>query len=80
MTSILIKVVSYDKDINCCTAECNGVMVEFDPYVLCALPLSDEEYQKGQGAQIVGNTYIVSDYFTISDIICPKQNGMTLHV
>ena len=78
MIPIQVKVISYDKDTNTCEALFDGQLITFDPFVGCAIELSDEDYRAGRGADIVGNTYVLTRYTVYTDCVCPNENGMHL--
>lgn len=77
MITIRLKVIGYDKEKNVCQAVLqNGDQVEFDPYVSCAIPLTDEDYHAGRGADIVGNEYLLTSFSVYPYMIIPNQDGI----
>ena len=79
MITLRIDIIEYDKRRNVCKAKLlNGDIVELDPYVLCAIALSDEDYEAGKGADIVGNAYLLVDYSVTRDGVFPCEGGMIL--
>ena len=77
MIPILIKILSYDKELNNCIAELqNGNMIAFDPFVGCAIELSDDDYEKGKGFDVVGKSYILTEYSVYAHNVVPHENGM----
>ena len=54
----------------------NGDVIELDPYVGCAVELSDEDYSAGKGADIVGNDYLLTEYTAYKNSIVPHEGGM----
>ena len=79
MITLRLKIVSYDKESNTCKGELlNGDVVVIDPFVCCAIELPDESYNAGEGADIVGNTYILTEYTVYKESIVPHECGMIL--
>ncbi len=79
MLTIRLKVTGYDKGRNVCQAVLqNGDNVEFDPYVSCAIPLTDEEYVDGDGAGIIGCEYLLTEFTVYEHVIVPHQNGLIM--
>lgn len=54
----------------------NGNIIEIDPFVSCAIPLTDEEYHAGRGAEIVGKAYILTGYSVYPTHVLPHEGGM----
>ncbi len=78
-TSIRVKVLSYNKDINSCQAVTScGDKISFDPFVFCAIRMTDEEYEEDYGYTIVGNTYDLYKYQVDVDQVYPLEGGMML--
>jgi hypothetical protein len=74
-----IKITAYRKDTNDCEAILqNGDVIIFDPFVSCALFLSDEDYRLMRGSDIVGNTYLLTEYSVYPHNVVPHENGMIL--
>ena len=79
MIPVQVKITSYDKARNDCEAELlNGDIIKIDPYVGCAIELSDTDYYKGWGAEIVGNSYLLIEYSVYKSQVIPMENGMIL--
>lgn len=77
MITIRLKITEYDSDINVCKAELlNGDIITLDPFVFCAIDLSDEDFEAGRGADIVGKTYILTKYTVYIDVVAPDKGGM----
>jgi hypothetical protein len=77
MISLRLKIISYDKDRNTCKAELlNGDIVEIDPFVSCALALTDDDYVAGHGADVVGGEYILTEYTVYKNNIVPHEGGI----
>jgi len=77
MIPIQVKIISYDEMKNTCTAELqNGNKVEIDPYVGCAIALSDDDYRAGKGADIVGSSYVLTSYTVYPYGVVPHESGM----
>ena len=77
MIALRVKITEYNKDRNACKAKLlNGDVVDLDPYVCCAIDLSDDDYETGKGADIVGNDYLLTEYTVYNDSIVPHAGGM----
>ena len=77
MITVRLKVTDYDKESNTCTAQLlNGDIVLFDPFVGCAISMTDEEYENDKGFDIVGNNYILTDYTVYKDSVVPAKDGI----
>ena len=77
MIPIRITISSYDKETNTCKATLlNGDVISLDPFVGCALELSDDDYEAGRGADVVGNTYILVEYTVYRESVVPSEGGM----
>lgn len=77
MITVRLKVTNYDKASNTCTAQLlNGDIIELDPFVGCAINMTDEEYEKGKGFDIVGNNYILTEYTVYKENVVPSEGGM----
>ena len=77
MIPIQIKITEYYYDKNVCKAKLqNGNIIEVDPFVGCAIPLTDEEYNNGNGAYLVGKSYILISYSVYPTHVMPHENGM----
>jgi len=72
MLAIRIKIVSYDKTTNTCQAKLlNGDIFELDPFVGCAIEMTDEDYESGKGFDIVGRDYILTEYSVSKENVVP---------
>lgn len=77
MITARVKIVSYDKASNTCTAELqDGRIIELDPFVGCAIDMTDDEYEKDKGFGIVGNVYALTEYTVYTDNVVPHEGGM----
>ena len=77
MIPIRITISSYDKETNTCKATLlNGDVICLDPFVGCALELSDDDHEAGCGADVVGNTYILVEYTVYRESVVPSEGGM----
>jgi hypothetical protein len=77
MITLRLRVTDYDKSRNTCTAQLlNGDFIELDPYVGCAIELSDEDYDAGKGADIVGRDFILTEYSVYYHNVVPMEGGM----
>jgi len=54
----------------------NGDIVDFDPFVSCAVSLTDDDYDNDKGSGIVGKSFILTQYTVYSDNVVPHQDGM----
>jgi hypothetical protein len=72
----------YDKDRNIFTAILpSSEIVYFDPFVSCAIELSDEDYINGKGFEYTNKTFLLTDFsvqrWDISSfMITPSEGGM----
>ena len=77
MITVRVKITSYSKTSNTCEAQLlSGDVVQLDPYVGCAIPLSDDDYHAGKGADIVGKSYLLTQYSVHADCVVPHEGGM----
>ena len=77
MITVRLKIKSYDKSKNIFLAELlNGDVVAFDPFVSCAIELTDQDYEAGMGANFVGCEYLLIEYTVYKDLVVPCQNGI----
>lgn len=77
MITLRVEIIDYDKDLNNCKARLlNGDVIELDPYGGCAIAMTDDEYAAGNGADIVGKTYLLTAYSVYKDLVVPHEGGM----
>jgi len=77
MITVRVKITDYDKTSNTCTAQLlNGDIIELDPFVSCAINMTDEEYESGKGFDIVGNNYLLTAYTVYKGNVVPHKGGM----
>ena len=77
MIELRLKITKYFQGSNTCEAQLmNGNLISFDPFVGCALELSDEDYQEGKGKYLVGNEYLMTEYTVYKDQVVPSENGL----
>lgn len=77
MITVRLKVISYNKETNTCSAQLlNGDIIELDPFVSCAIYMTDEEYTGGEGFKIVGNNYLLTSYTVHPEHVVPHEGGM----
>lgn len=77
MITVRVKIISYDKDVNTCKAQLlNGDVIELDPYVGCAITLTDEDYHAGKGGDIVGQSFLLTKYTVYAEHVVPHEGGM----
>jgi len=76
---IVLRVIRYDKESNTCRAiDSFGRDFDFDPFVSCAIKMTDEQYAGDFGFSIVGNGYVASDYSFSNGQLVPHENGLVL--
>ena len=82
MLPIRIVTKKYDKDKNFFTAILpSDEIVFFDPFVSCAIELSDEDYEKGKGFEFENKAYLVTEFSVQkwdikSYMIIPREGGL----
>ena len=77
MITVRVKIIAYNKITNTCTAQLlNGDIIALDPFVGCAIPMTEEEYERGVGFYLVGNSYLLVEYMVYKDLVVPSENGM----
>lgn len=77
MLTVRVKIIDYDKSSNTCTAQSlNGDIFELDPFVGCAISMTDDDYKKGKGFDIVGRSYLLTEYTVYRDNVVPDEGGM----
>jgi len=77
MITVRVKIIAYNKITNTCTAQLlNGDIIDLDPFVGCAIPMTDDEYARGVGFYLVGNNYLLVEYTVYKDLVVPSENGM----
>lgn len=78
MIPLWIKIIKYNFDKNVCKAILqDGKIIDIDPFVGCALELTDADYNEKKGYDIVGNIYILTDYSVHPGMVLPSEGGMT---
>lgn len=79
MIDLKVKVISYDKKLNTCKANLSsGEIIDLDPFVGCAIPMTDEEYKNDKGFLTVGNDYVLTEYSVYKHNVVPHEGGMKL--
>tara|TARA_R110002096_G_scaffold327284_10_gene521339 strand:- start:4234 stop:4476 length:243 start_codon:yes stop_codon:yes gene_type:complete len=77
MIPILIYITEYNKESNSCKARLqDNKIIVLDPFVSCAIELSDDDCNNGEGHSIVGKTYILTEYSVYKSVVIPDENGM----
>jgi hypothetical protein len=77
LITLRVLITDYDKTTNTCKGELlNGDIIYIDPFVSCALPLSDADYHLGKGANIIGKEYLLTHYTVYKDNVVPHENGI----
>lgn len=76
MIPLQLTITGYDKAKHTCTALLqNGNSIELDPFVSCAIHLSDAEYDVGKGAALVGKQFVMTQYSVYSTAVVPHEDG-----
>lgn len=77
MITVRVKIIGYDKASNTCTAQLlNGDIIELDPFVGCAISMTDDDYEKDRGFDIVGKSYFLTEYTVYKENVVPSEGGM----
>ena len=77
MITLRVKITEYNKEKNVCTAELlNSDKIELDPFVSCAIPMTDGQYSSGIGFELVGKEFILIEYTVYKQNVVPHKNGM----
>ncbi len=77
MIIVRVKITDYDKASNTCTAQLlNGDIIELDPFVGCAIDMTDDDYENNKGFDVVGNSYLLTEYTVYKEIVVPSEGGM----
>ncbi len=77
MITVRVKITDYDKASNTCTAQLlNGDIIELDPFVGCAISMTDYDYEKDKGFDIIGNSYLLTEYTVYKENVVPSEDGM----
>lgn len=77
-----ITIYEYDKAKNYFTGKTSrGEHVYFDPFVSCAIDLSDDEYLEGKAFDYIGRAYVCFDYSVQvglfgQSMVIPSESGM----
>jgi hypothetical protein len=79
MIPLIIEIVSYNKESNKMIAKTlHGVNFALDPFVGCAIRMSDEDYELGKGGDFVGKSYCMTFYTVYKNEVVPHEGGLTL--
>lgn len=63
MLPLTVHVKEYFQDRNYFEAVlASGELVAFDPFVSCAITLTDEEYEAGKGQKLEGKNFLVTEF------------------
>lgn len=77
MITVRVKITDYDKVSNTYKAQLlNKDIIELDPFVGCAIDMTDEDYEKGKGFDIIGNSYLLTGYIVYKERVVPSEGGM----
>ena len=78
MLPLYITITAYDIKANTCTAVTDsGVTLQnFDPFVGCAVKMTDDQYYQGFGNSFVGKRYLMTEYSVYPSSIVPHENSL----
>ena len=77
MIPIRVEITDYKRDTNTCTAKLlNGDYIELDPFVCCAIELTDTDYENGKANELVGDVFILTEYHVYKESVVPVEGGM----
>lgn len=87
MFPLILKVTGYNREKNILIAKTQTRQeVEFDPFVSCAIELSEEGFKEGLAEKLCGNTYALTSFIvdespfknTVQDyLVIPSENGLS---
>lgn len=78
MIPLQIKLKSYDKlrnEFKATTLQ-NGNTITLDPFVNCAIELSDDDYELDKGFYFVGRVFIMTAYLVRHDCVIALESGL----
>ena len=79
MITLIVEIKTYNKERNTCEAQLlNGEVINLDPFVSCAIKQTDDDYKNNKGAELIGNTYLLTAYTVYKDSVVPHEDGMIL--
>ena len=88
MLPLKLQVTGYNKDRNHCEAKLeDGQLVTFDPFVTGAIELSMEDYEAGNGADLIGQSFLLTDFGVMPwakyddkyhYMILPREDGLIM--
>jgi hypothetical protein len=75
---VVIQFTAYDKLANTCQAKITqtGEVFEIDPFVGCAISMTDEQYSDDFGYTIVGKKYCMKEYTVYDGYVVPHAGGL----
>lgn len=77
MIPVIIEITKYNESSNTCVAKLrDGSIINFDPFVGCAIPLTDDEYREGKAHALVGNSYLLIRYSVERNGVYPHEGGI----
>ena len=77
MIPLQIRIKSYNKSTNTCQAYLqNGNIIDIDPFVACAVEMTDDEYNADKGYDMVDKSFVLIDYSVSPFWVIPTAGGM----
>jgi len=77
MIPLRICITEYNPLSNNCRAQLqDDNFICLDPFVSCAINMTDEEYAAGEGHNLVGKTYLMTSYTVYKHEVVPHEDGM----
>tara|TARA_R110002096_G_C14661646_1_gene728198 strand:- start:25547 stop:25831 length:285 start_codon:yes stop_codon:yes gene_type:complete len=75
--TIQIQLIEYRKESNDFIAKTRlGESFVFDPFVSCALSMTDNEYENGKGFDFVGHDFLMNHYTVTHDNVYSHEGGL----
>ena len=72
-----IQLIEYRKESNDFIAKTSlGESFVFDPFVSCALSMTDGEYRDGKGFELVGREFLMTHYTVTPDNVYSHEGGI----
>ena len=79
MIPLIVTITEFRKDTNDCVAVLeNGKKIILDPFVSCAIPQTEEDYESDKGFELVGQTYCMHEYSVYQNTVTPHKGGLLL--
>lgn len=77
MIPLQIYITEYHEASNTCTAKLqNGNYIKLDPFVSCAVEMSNSDFENGKGHELVGKSYLITKYWVTPGEVIPDEGGM----